>query len=188
MVDDVTSSWQREFIIQTSWIQSIGVRTMHTPALFVTPLVAIFVQECCRSSLDISYAFQLPLEGNSLPRKYIRSPRRARSRIRFSRVFLRVYTFFQPRWIVSLNTLFLFAFTVDCARDATLLGDLRLLITSSDVTLSYSRLPFFYARDRACVTTRQSFGCVEAPSVLRYYFWKFWFMRLTIEYTNYKSE
>lgn len=68
---------------------------------------------------------------------------------------LHVYAALELYSIASPDTLFLFIFTVDCIRDRILLGDQRLLITSSDVTLSYSRLPSFIYCDRACVTVWQ---------------------------------
>lgn len=47
----------------------------------------------------------------------------------------RVYIFFSLHWIASSNTLFLFASTVDCARDTNTLVD--------DLLITYSAVAFF---------------------------------------------
>lgn len=99
------------------------------------------MQECWMLTLITRWTcFSASSGKNSpLPRKRIRCIRG--SRIPFFRAFPCVYALLESCLIASPDTLFLFTFTVDCARDRTLLGNQRLLI--SDVTLSYSRLPSF---------------------------------------------
>lgn len=133
---------------------TIGLHIIH-----VLQIIALF--SLCLA-FDVSCAFQLPVEGSVAERERA-SGYGTRSRIHFPVFSCLFYKFFSLHWIASPNTLFLFAFTVDCARDMTLvLGDLWLLIISSDVTLSYSRFTFCYARDRASVTARQSHGYIDA--------------------------